>query len=120
MKNVVRDASLKLSPATPVVSFALPGATCASCHGTPHGAQFATRPDSGTCQSCHDLNGWTPASRFVHGANGGFVLGAAHARVSCARCHVASAGATPGNAARKWRGVPRTCESCHRNGAPSR
>jgi hypothetical protein len=120
MKNAVRDASLKLSPATPAVSFALPGAACASCHGTPHGAQFATRPDSGTCQSCHDLNGWTPASRFVHEANGGFVLGAAHARVPCARCHVASASATTGNAARKWRGVPRTCESCHRNGAPGR
>jgi hypothetical protein len=120
MKNVVRDASLKLSPATLVIDYALPGATCASCHGAPHGAQFATRPDSGTCQSCHDLNGWAPASRFVHEANGGFVLGAAHARVPCARCHVANDAAVPGNAQRKWRGIPRTCESCHRNGAPNR
>jgi hypothetical protein len=118
MKNAVSGASLRLSPPRAAASYALPGATCASCHGTPHGAQFATRPDSGACQSCHDLNGWSPASRFVHEANGGFTLGAAHARVACARCHVAPAGTAPGNAARTWRGVSRSCESCHRNGAP--
>jgi hypothetical protein len=118
MKRASLGASLKLSPApTTPVSYAIPGATCATCHGTPHGTQFAARPDSGACQSCHDLNSWSPASRFVHDANGGFTLGAAHARVPCARCHVQAAGAASG-AARTWHGVPRTCESCHRNGGP--
>lgn len=120
MKSATLGASLKLAPApAKPVSYAIPGASCAGCHGTPHGTQFAARPDSGACQSCHDLNGWSPASRFVHEANSGFVLGAAHARVPCARCHVTSAGAAAGGAARTWHGVPRTCESCHRNGPPS-
>lgn len=103
-------------------SYAIPGATCASCHGTPHGTQFAKRPDGGACQSCHDPNGWAPASRFVHDANGGFVLGAAHAKVSCAACHVPSAASglskAAANAARTWHGVPRNCEACHRSGGP--
>ena len=108
-------ALLKLSPApTTTLTYALPGATCAGCHASPHGSQFAGRPDAGNCQSCHDLNAWTPASRFVHDAAGGFVLGAAHARVPCARCHVANATGT-----RVWRGVPRACEACHRNKAPA-
>lgn len=109
-------ASLKLSPATTTaLAFALPGATCASCHTSPHGNQFAGRPDAGSCQSCHDLNAWTPASRFVHDASGGFVLGAAHARVPCARCHVANAA----TGTRVWRGTPRACEACHRNKVPT-
>ncbi|MGH2897412.1 MAG: cytochrome c3 family protein [Solirubrobacteraceae bacterium] len=120
MKTATSGASLKLSAGKPpaVVVYALPGATCTSCHGTPHGDQFARRADGGACESCHDLRGWAPASRFVHEANGGFALGTAHARVACARCHVVPAGG-PGAvaAARTWRGVPRTCESCHRGDA---
>ena len=117
MKGAGLGASLKLAQVAPgaPLSYALPGATCASCHASPHGDQFATRPDGGTCQSCHDLRAWSPASRFVHDANGGFQLGAAHARVACARCHVA----TTGSNIRVWRGVPRACEACHRAKAPT-
>ena len=101
-------------------SYAIPGATCASCHATPHGTQFASRPDGGTCQSCHELNAWAPASRFVHDANGGFALGATHAKVPCARCHKPSTDAAASGATRVWHGVPRSCEGCHRNGASGR
>lgn len=119
MKSAPSGASLKLSKSPVVtISYAVPGATCASCHATPHGRQFAARPDSGACESCHDLNTWSPASRFVHEANGGFVLGTAHSRVPCARCHIAAAGASGTTAARTWHGVPRTCESCHRGRGP--
>jgi hypothetical protein len=117
MKGAALGASLKLSAATPAVSYALPGATCASCHGTPHGDQFANRPDGGACQSCHDMSGWAPASRFVHDANGGFTLGAAHARVACARCHTQGGATSRGSTGRTWHGVSRSCESCHRSGA---
>ena len=100
-------------------TYAIPGATCAGCHGTPHGTQFANRPDGAACQSCHDLNAWAPASRFVHDANGGFVLGAAHAKVPCTKCHAPSPAAGRGvgttNAARVWHGVPRNCEACHKS-----
>lgn len=107
-------ASLALSPAPlrPLV-YTLPGATCATCHKSPHGNQFATRQDGGSCQSCHDLRGWTPASRFVHDANGGFTLGTAHEHLACARCHLPPAS---DKVPRTWRGVPRNCEACHANG----
>ncbi len=116
MKNGASlGASLKLSAAPPAtLTYTISGATasCASCHGTPHGDQFKPRADGGACQSCHDLRAWAPASRFDHRANGGFVLGPAHARVPCAGCHVPSAGTTVPT----WRGVPRACEACHRGG----
>jgi len=116
-KGASLGASLKLSPApSKPVLYSLPGATCATCHASPHGDQFASRPDGGTCMSCHDLQGWSPASRFVHDANGGFALGAAHAKVPCAKCHAAGAG---GATTRVWRGVPRACESCHRKETPA-
>lgn len=107
-------ASLQLAagPSRPVV-YTLPGATCASCHKSPHGTQFASRKDGGSCQSCHDVRGWTPASRFVHDANGGFALGAAHEHLPCARCHVPPAS---DKVPRTWRGVPRNCEACHTTG----
>ena len=106
-------ASLKLSPgpAKPIV-YAIPGATCASCHRSPHGTQFASRKDAGTCESCHDVRGWAPASRFVHDANGGFQLGAAHERLPCASCHLPS----KNGGQRTWRGMPRNCEACHTSG----
>ena len=114
MRTASLGASLKRSPgpAKPV-TYAIPGATCAGCHRSPHGSQFASRKDGGACQSCHDVNGWTPASRFVHDANGGFTLGAAHARLPCERCHTANAGR---GGVRTWRGVPRACEACHTHG----
>jgi hypothetical protein len=108
-------ASLKLAPNAPAVSYAVPGATCATCHQTPHGTQFAARPDKGVCQGCHDLNAWAPAARFDHEANGGFKLGQAHAKVACGKCHTTT---NASSNARVWKGVPRTCESCHRGTTP--
>jgi len=116
MQRASLGASLKLGPApAKPVTFTLPGAgaTCVTCHTSPHGTQFASRKDAGACQSCHDLRGWVPASRFVHDANGGFNLGAAHEKLACTRCHVASGDKS---SVRKWRGVPRSCETCHTSG----
>ncbi|MGZ3483987.1 MAG: hypothetical protein ACXU96_10410 [Gemmatimonadaceae bacterium] len=117
MRTVSLGAALKYGPsASKPVTYAISGATCASCHRSPHGTQFASRADAGACQSCHDFRGWAPASLFVHDANGGFTLGAAHGRLACARCHVQSADKT---GVRKWRGVPRNCEACHTDGRRS-
>jgi hypothetical protein len=114
MRTQSLGASLRLAPApTKAVTYTIPGATCARCHRSPHGTQFAGRGDAGACESCHDLRGWAPASRFVHDADGGFTLGAAHGRLACERCHVKSADRS---GARVWRGVPRACEACHTNG----
>jgi len=115
MQRVSLGASLKLAPAParPITyTVAGAGASCLTCHTSPHGNQFASRSDAGACQSCHDLRAWAPASRFTHDANGGFNLGVAHEHLACSRCHVQSTG----NGVRKWRGVPRNCEACHTSG----
>jgi hypothetical protein len=113
----VSDAgsSLKLSQPqtgrTPRV-YSIPGATCATCHMDPHGGQFASREGGSTCDACHGVTAFTPATEFDHEAPGGFSLRGAHARVACTACHTV-AGSEP----RRWRGVPRTCEACHRAAA---
>ena len=87
-----------------------PAPTCASCHETPHGTQFAERKDGGACESCHSTSAFVPANRFDHERDASFSLKGAHARVACARCHVAAAGATP---VTKYRPLSTRCESCH-------
>jgi hypothetical protein len=114
MTSGALGASLTRAPSTPAVVYTISGASCAGCHGAPHGDQFATRADGGSCEGCHDLRGWSPASKFVHAANGGFVLGAAHEKIACARCHVTPAESRGALTVRTWRGVPRACEACHR------
>jgi hypothetical protein len=87
--------------------------TCAGCHGSPHGAQFADRPGGGACQSCHDLERFAPASRFDHDRDAAFSLRGAHARVLCASCHkpTTTPGAVTGVIA--YRPLSARCESCH-------
>jgi hypothetical protein len=86
--------------------------TCQSCHDTPHGDQFAQRADGGRCESCHGVEAFAPATRFNHDRDGGFALAGAHAKVACASCHkpATKAGTKPSV---MYRGVSRTCESCH-------
>ena len=77
--------------------------TCAACHRDPHGSQF----DQGrvrTCDACHGVEGFKPASRFDHRRDTGFPLDRGHETVSCAQCHVDG----------RWRGTPTRCEVCHR------
>jgi hypothetical protein len=87
-----------------------PSTTCASCHETPHGAQFADRRDGGACESCHSVGAFVPADRFDHEKEASFSLKGAHARVACARCHVPTPGATP---VTRYRPLSTRCESCH-------
>lgn len=81
--------------------------TCATCHRSPHGAQFDAR--RGTCAACHDERAWRPAERFDHDRDARFTLAGAHARVTCERCHPAAA--PPAD--RVYRPVPTKCEACH-------
>jgi hypothetical protein len=87
-----------------------PVTTCASCHESPHGTQFAQRKDGGACESCHSVNAFAPADRFDHERDAAFSLKGAHARVMCARCHVAVTGAI---GITKYRLLSTRCESCH-------
>ena len=92
--------------------FAEAPSTCAGCHQTPHGEQFAARPDRGACEACHDDEAFTPASRFDHNRDTAFRLDGAHARAACTRCHRSEGGA-PGQARLIYRPLSGQCASCH-------
>jgi hypothetical protein len=85
---------------------------CAGCHRSPHGAQFAARPDGGSCQTCHGLDAFTPASRFDHDRHSAFRLEGAHARTPCASCHRREREAS-GEERVVYRPLSSRCESCH-------
>jgi hypothetical protein len=89
---------------------------CAECHEGPHGNQFTGRPDGGACESCHDVDSFRPASRFVHDRDTSFKLSGAHARVACARCHP-SRSDPAGRSRTIYRPTPRTCAECHAGAA---
>jgi hypothetical protein len=97
----------------PPLLFAAPRGGCAGCHGNPHGSQFATRPDRGACESCHDTAAFRPAGRFDHNRDAAFSLKGAHTGVPCERCHHTTRGAG-GKLVVIYRPVPKACEACHR------
>ncbi len=96
--------------------------TCATCHETMHGDQFAGRPGGADCASCHAVDAFAPAPRFDH-ERASFSLKGAHATVACAGCHkqVPVNGAPVGTTRVLYRPLSATCESCHtaRNGPRS-
>ncbi len=63
---------------------------CMDCHKpSPHGEQFASRPDRGECASCHTVDTFKPSTFGVrqHAATA-YPLEGKHAAVSCAQCHI--------------------------------
>jgi len=85
--------------------------TCAGCHASPHGDQFAARPGGNRCEQCHDSERFAPAGRFDHDRDAAFVLKGAHASVPCARCHASET--VDGEARIRYRPTPTRCEACH-------
>ena len=79
---------------------------CYSCHQANY--QGTTNPNHvagnfpRTCNSCHTVNGWRPASLTDHNLTR-FPLTGAHQTVDCARCHVGG----------RYTGTPTDCYSCH-------
>ncbi len=88
--------------------------TCATCHETPHGNQFASRKDGGDCAACHGIDAFAPAVRFDH-ERSSFSLKGAHATVACEGCHKREpvSGAPPGTTRVVYRPLSSACESCH-------
>jgi len=80
---------------------------CYACHQSNY--QGASNPNHAvsnfphTCDSCHGVNGWRPASLTDHNRTR-FPLTGAHQAVDCARCHVGG----------RYTGTPIDCYSCHR------
>ena len=90
---------------------AVKGTTCAACHQTPHGTQFASRPDAGRCDACHGTGVFTTSPAFNHDRDAAFPLAGAHTRVLCATCHRTDT--TSGVAQVVYRPLPHRCEDCH-------
>jgi len=112
MKQPPRTSSLILAAtAGAPLTFAAKHETCASCHNSPHGDQFAQRRDKGACESCHTVDSFTPASGFDHDRDTKFPLKGAHAKVPCTQCHKPAAGVP--RASLVYRGLSTKCESCH-------
>ncbi|MFI5309895.1 MAG: hypothetical protein ACHQQ3_01570 [Gemmatimonadales bacterium] len=87
---------------------------CASCHreDDPHKGSLGPK-----CESCHDVKGWKPASKFDH-ARTDYPLTGKHADVACDKCHLATRlGVKPdakGVRIPVFKPVPfPECSSCH-------
>jgi hypothetical protein len=113
LENRARTPSTLVADADRVrkLDFTTPATSCATCHRNPHGAEL-TRAGNGTCDRCHTLGAFVPASRFDHARDARFALQGAHAAVPCVSCHRQPKATTPGTPL-IYGGVSRACESCH-------
>jgi len=79
--------------------------TCVSCHlnnyNTTTNPNHTLAKFSTDCQSCHNVNTWSPAI-FNHNTATSFPLTGAHIGVTCISCHT-----------KGFAGIPTTCASCH-------
>ncbi len=94
--------------------FTVTGRSCDACHQSPHGNQFAGEPVRGgeTCERCHGIDAFRPATRFDHDRDTKFPLRGGHANVPCARCHPTVSG-PGGTLVVRYRPVAARCEDCH-------
>jgi len=92
--------------------------TCASCHKSPHGDQFAHRRDGGACDRCHGSDVFRPATAFDHDRESRFPLFRSHGKVACDRCHEKRPDAL-GRMVAIYRPISLSCKECHRRIAPT-
>jgi hypothetical protein len=86
---------------------------CTDCHADAHQQQFVQRSDGGKCESCHTVNGFSPATYTIADHNRSrFRLEGAHVAQPCFSCHpVADFGAA--GSGRRFVYEDVGCESCH-------
>ena len=112
-----RSTLVRAARPVPSMRFAVRSSgNCASCHRDPHQGEFATGAAGGrTCESCHTVATFAPASRFDHDRDTEFPLTEGHAGVGCAQCHGQVRDAAGGT--RVQYRISTTCESCHSSGS---
>ena len=83
---------------------------CTDCHTDAHRGEFASRPDKGACESCHDVTSFALARySFDEHQKSPWPLEGAHRAVPCSQCHARNAGQkTP-----TYRVVHDKCTACH-------
>ncbi|UCF67390.1 MAG: hypothetical protein JSV80_16725 [Acidobacteriota bacterium] len=92
-------------------SFKIEDKSCAACHQTPHGEQFARRHDRGACEACHTEQAFKPAPRFDH-ERSRFPLMRSHSRTKCVDCHDQQTDAQ-GRTMAIYRPTSFDCRECH-------
>lgn len=88
-----------------------PTAACTDCHKDPHGGPFASVVEGDRCETCHSVQGFTPARYGIADHDRiRFRLEGAHRVVACGGCHVEVQQQPP-----KLHGTPTTCAGCHKD-----
>jgi hypothetical protein len=80
-KNITKSEVKKNLAAHPHKTFLGLDQRCVSCHVDRHRGTV-----SQDCQSCHSVNGWSPAATFDHG-KAKFALVGKHKTTECTKCH---------------------------------
>lgn len=93
----------------------LPHELCVDCHADAHQQQFVRRSDGGRCESCHTVNGFSPATYTTADHNRSrFRLEGAHVAQPCFACHPVEDFGAAGSG-RRFTYEDIGCESCHRD-----
>lgn len=98
------SACHRTDPGTGVRRFVDTPRQCRACHTDVHRGQFQKTD----CDQCHNERRFLPA-RYGLARHDSFPLTGAHEAVSCRACHRQD----PELKARRFRGSPRQCRSCH-------
>ncbi len=86
---------------------------CTVCHADAHRGELATRADRGACESCHTVDGFTPAHFDAEAhAKTQFPLADAHRAVACVTCH-APKDALGAKAVFHFKFADEHCAACH-------
>lgn len=86
---------------------------CMDCHADAHAGQFANRPDKGKCESCHTVQGFSPAQFTLSDhQKTSFPLTGGHIAVPCVSCHLAGKVNAKSTRQFRWSGKI-TCATCH-------
>ena len=107
------SAPMRTGAPVPGLKFRDLSTACASCHADPHLGQVSRQ-----CESCHDVKGAKfVTTGFSHDRVVSFTLVGKHAEVACGKCHKVETGTFPAGqgTARRLRGVPVDCASCHKD-----
>lgn len=92
-------ASAKCAECHRTKSFQGTPRACSSCHRDPHEGRLGK-----SCERCHSTSAFRPVTNFDH-ARTRFPLTGRHTTTRCAQCHTGG----------KLRGLPMTCNGCHRD-----
>ncbi len=97
---------------------AVPGRTCAACHGDEHRSQFQ-RPETEACDACHASQADFSVLDFDHQTDSRYPLDDVHKDVACSACHRQVAW-PDGSGTVLYRPLGMQCADCHSAGGGER